>query len=145
VHEGSFIFPSKVKFSCNKCGLCCGDTQKKTRHILLLDSEANEISKQTKQQIENFAIKTSTSPPYTYEMKKTLQGRCLFLQENNQCLIYQHRPLICRFYPFELKFASDEGKYVFEFTDECPEIGKGKKISKKDFENLFMLAKEKLH
>ena len=47
---------------------------------------------------------------YSYEMKKNKKGKCFFLKEN-QCCIYEFRPIICRFYPFELKFDLDQ-KYA---------------------------------
>jgi Fe-S-cluster containining protein len=81
--------------------------------------------------------------PYRYEMKKNEQGKCFFLKDN-QCQIYSKRPLICRFYPFELKYDHDLNIYVFNFTLECPEIGKGKVLTRKDFEELFIAAKQKL-
>jgi len=139
-----FIYPTNVLFNCSKCGLCCGDTEQKTRRILLLESEANDISAKTHQPKQAFTTDIRNTATYRYEMKKTSQGKCLFLKDDNDCAIYSTRPLICRFYPFELKFLKDKGRYGFEFTLECPEIGKGKKFTKKDFEQLFILAKEKL-
>mgnify|MGYP001159234309 CR=1 FL=1 len=138
-----FIYPANASYNCNKCGLCCGDTEKKTRHILLLESEASNISAQTGLPIKEFAEETDAKAPYVYEMKKPIDGKCFFLKDN-QCTIYGQRPLICRFYPFELRFDQDKETYVFDFTLECPTIGEGKKLSRKDFEALFLLAKEKL-
>lgn len=138
-----FTYPTNILFHCNKCGLCCGDTKQKSRCILLLESEATDISNQTHQPKQYFATEIKNKVPYLYEMKKNSQGKCLFL-EDNSCSIYEHRPLICRFYPFELKFSQDKENYAFEFTLECPEIGKGKKLAKKDFEKLFVMAKERL-
>ena len=87
--------------------------------------------------------KSVDKTPYCYEMEKDNEGRCFFLKDN-QCTIYTLRPLICRFYPFELKFDQDKNTHVFNFTLECPEIGKGKLLTEKDFKELFLLAKEKL-
>jgi Fe-S-cluster containining protein len=137
-----FNYPANVSFECNGCGLCCGDTKEKTRHILMLASEANSISKQTCLPIEKFA-QAAEKAPYVYEMKKPTGGKCFFLN-NNQCTIYPHRPLICRFYPFELKFDTEKGHHIFSFTLECPTIGKGKTLSRVYFEELFGLAQEKL-
>ncbi len=76
-------------------------------------------------------------------MKKTSEGKCVFLKEN-QCSIYPIRPLICMFYPFELKFDKDKEVHVFDFTLECPGINQGKVLCQKDFKKLFELAHEKL-
>ena len=112
------------------------------RRILILESEAEELSVETGRPIEDFANESNGTQPYIYEMKK-VEGDCLFLK-NNKCTIYTVRPLICRFYPFELKFDIDKGTHVFTATSECPMIGQGKKMTKKDFEALYTLARERL-
>jgi Fe-S-cluster containining protein len=137
-----FTYPINLCFECNGCGLCCGDTEQKTRHILLLETEAQEISTQTCLAIEQFAEPIIGKEPYVYEMKKPNGGKCFFLKDN-RCINYEHRPLICRFYPFELKPCSD-GTHAFDFTVECPTIGKGKTWVRKDFEALFELARKRL-
>jgi Fe-S-cluster containining protein len=138
-----FTFPTNVFFECSKCGLCCGDTKDKTRCILLLESEAKAISAETLLSKQEFVKKILGKTPYFYEMKKSREGKCFFLKDN-QCSIYELRPLICRFYPFELKFDTEKNLHIFDFTLECPGINKGKMMDRKDFEELFLLAKERL-
>ena len=130
----SLKYPQNVRFLCDKCALCCSNTEKKVRTILLLDVEAKRISKETKKAITEFAQKTENSEPYVYKMKKTDEGKCIFLKDN-LCTIYEIRPLICRFYPFELKTVGDN--YIFTFTNECPRIGRGLRLKKSYFEKLF--------
>ena len=138
----NFEYPATVRFRCTKCGICCGDTKDKIRHILLLRTEAEQIAKTTVQPISNFAVKKTERTPYTYEMKKKKEyGTCFFL-ENNLCTIYPLRPLICRFYPFELKPAH-KGKYKFLFTEECHGINKGQMLGEQHFRNMFQLAHAK--
>jgi uncharacterized protein len=132
-----------VLFECSKCGLCCRDTQQKTRHILVLEKEANAIEMETSLPRQVFTKQITDKNPYYYEMKKSCEGKCFFLK-NEQCSIYKVRPLICRFYPFELKFDSDKKQHVFDFTVECPGIGKGRAVAIKDFKALFSLAQERL-
>jgi Fe-S-cluster containining protein len=138
-----FTYPVKVQFDCNTCGLCCGDTKQKNRHILLLEIEAAKISSQTSEQISDFSTEIKDKLPYVYEMKKTSEGKCVLLK-GSQCSIYPLRPLICMFYPFELKFDEDKGLYNFDFTLECPGINQGKVFQEKDFKKLFKLAQERL-
>jgi len=138
----NFEYPAALRFQCTKCGICCGDTQEKIRHILLLSAEAEQIATVTSQPINEFAVQVDGKAPYGYEMKKTLEnGKCVFLSQN-RCTIYPLRPLICRFYPFELKMAANK-TYRFRCTDECPSIGKGKVLGKNYFEELFQLARVK--
>ena len=135
----NFNYPTTVRFQCIKCGICCGDTKEKTRHILLLKTEAEQIATATSQPTAAFTIKTKNKTPYNYEIKKTEEGKCIFL-ENNRCTIYATRPLICRFYPFELKIAHN-GKHTFLYTNECPGINKGPILSKNYFRKLLRLAR----
>lgn len=139
----NFSCPNNVLFQCSKCGLCCGDTKEKTRHILLLESEVNSISAETGLPKQKFTKEITGKTPYSYEMKKSSECKCFFLKDN-QCSIYTLRPLICRFYPFELKFELDKDRHVFDFTIECLGIGKGRMMTIKDFEELFLLAQERL-
>ena len=138
-----FNHPVNLRFDCIKCGLCCGDTEKNTRHILLLKDEAEKIAFQTGQPATVFSVEAVGKHPYVYEMKKSSEGKCVFLKDN-QCSIYPKRPLICIFYPFELKFIEDKDAHVFDFTVECPGINQGKLLEKDDFKKLFETAQERL-
>jgi len=138
-----FTYPANVHFDCKRCGLCCGDTKQKTRHILLLETEAKKIAAHTYGLITDFSVEIKDKFPYVYEVKKTRDGSCVFLKDN-QCSIYTLRPLICMFYPFELKFNEDQRLHNFDFTLECPGINQGKVQHKKDFKKLFDQAQERL-
>ena len=139
----NFTYPANLRFDCNRCGLCCGDTEEKTRHTLLLEEEASKISAKTSKPIQDFSIEITDNLPYGFEMKKTGEGKCVFLKDNH-CSIYSLRPLICRFYPFELKFEKAQGLHIFDFTFECPGIKQGKVMDENYFKRLFELAQEKL-
>lgn len=138
-----FTYPVNIRFHCNKCGLCCGDTKQKTRAILVLETEAKKISAQTSQPITDFSTEAKNKLPYAFKMKKTSAGKCVFLREK-QCSIYSLRPLICMFYPFELKFDKGKDLYIFDFTLECPGINQNRVFNRKDFEKLFEFAQERL-
>ncbi len=70
-------------------------------------------------------------------MKKGKDGKCFFLK-NNQCSIYKFRPLICRFYPFQLKNLGNS-RYSFSYTNNCPGIEKGPQHNIRFFESLFKI------
>lgn len=132
-----FDYPKKIRFKCEKCALCCGDTKARVRRILLLEIEAKSISQKTHKSLKDFAEKLDEFEPYIYMMKKAESGKCIFLKDD-LCTIYQTRPLICRFYPFELK--EENHKHVFAYTDECPAIGKGPYLEKGYFEKLVKIS-----
>jgi len=85
--------------------------------------------------IDRFANRIEGFEPYIYTMRKTENRQCIFLS-GDSCTIYLTRPLICRFYPFELKNVGND-RYVFISTDECPGIGKGSKLEAAFFQKLF--------
>jgi Fe-S-cluster containining protein len=109
----------------------------------MLDSEAQEIQDKTSLDLGEFCFEVSDKQPYKFEMKKAQDGKCLFLKPEG-CSIYSFRPLICRFYPFELKFNEELQKYAFIVTLECPAVNQGKLLCEFDFKKLFWLAQERL-
>jgi uncharacterized protein len=139
----NFKHPAATRFHCIKCGLCCGDTEERSRHVILLENEVEEIATATSQPISIFATRIDGKYPYAYEMKKTDKtGLCIFLAKN-RCTIYSLRPLICRFYPFELRNRGAQ-EYEFLCTKECPGINKGRVLSEQHFTRLFRLAQARL-
>lgn len=130
----SFECPENVMFECNRCALCCGDTEDRVRNIRLLKVEADRIARETAMEISDFADRLGEPGPYTHKMRKQ-DGKCIFLKDG-LCRVYSSRPLTCRFYPFELR-EIDNGRQVFSFTDECPCIGIGKRLTRQHFDTLF--------
>jgi Fe-S-cluster containining protein len=105
--------------------------------------EANHVSQKTSRNIEDFAEKAEGFEPYVYKMKKTEQGKCVFLN-GNLCTIYSIRPLICRFYPFEFK-NDRKSRPTFAYTEECPGIGRGSKLDRTFFENLLTRLRKQMN
>ncbi|MCW4047853.1 MAG: YkgJ family cysteine cluster protein [Candidatus Bathyarchaeota archaeon] len=138
-----FDYPNALRFKCIKCAKCCGDTTEKTRHILLLREEAEKIAKATQQPVSVFAVAIADKSPYAFEMRKTARdGKCVFLADN-RCSIYTLRPLVCRFYPFELK-PNKARRHTFSYTDECSGVNMGEQLDEAFFRKLFQLACDKL-
>ena len=140
--RAGFGHPKGTHFQCTRCALCCGDTKNRTRRILLLRIDAQTISTATSKPVDSFAKEVKGHEPYIYEMKKREDGKCVHLK-GTDCKVYELRPLVCRFYPFELITMRD-GKQRFFYTEECPGIGKGKKLGRNHFEKLFKRASEQL-
>lgn len=95
------------------------------------------MSSETSIEIDKFAEKTGGFEPYVYQMRKTEDGRCVFLT-GNSCSIYSIRPLVCRFYPFQLRSVG-KGSFIFTCTNECPGIGEGLQLKRGFFEKLFRM------
>ncbi|MCL2134740.1 MAG: YkgJ family cysteine cluster protein [Candidatus Bathyarchaeota archaeon] len=108
----------------------------------MLENEVQIIQQQTAFSIDDFCFEIVDKQPYRFEMK-LCSGKCFFLKEDN-CSIYNYRPMVCRFYPFELKFDEKQQKYVFIATSECPTLNQGKRLTQADFKLLFWLAEKNL-
>jgi len=130
-----FTYPKEVRFACSRCGMCCTDTEAKARTILMLRAEAESISKETSMDLEEFVERIENFEPYVYQMRKTSNKKCMFLKYN-LCSIYRIRPLICRFFPFQLRNLG-RSKYIFSVTNECPNVGEGPRLERRFFERLF--------
>ena len=138
-----FSYPKHLPFKCARCATCCMDTKTHVRHILLLPHEAEHISRVSQKSVEEFTVQIASHEPYAYEMKKTPEDKkCVFL-DGNSCRIYAVRPLVCRFYPFQLSKEKGQ-KYSFSATAECPGVRKGEPLGREFFEDLFRQACEKL-
>jgi len=132
-------FPD-VKFKCIRCGNCCRNTDRADRKIFLTNRDIEIISVATKLKVEDFADK-STDEKYPYAIK-LISGKCFFLDDRNMCLIYPHRPLVCRFYPFLMRKIGT--RYVFEADPSCPGLNYGENLDEKYFLSLVEEAKEHL-
>lgn len=135
-----FNYPENVRFECTRCVLCCCDTGDRKRRIVMLREEARAIAKATGKLVSTFAVSIRNHAPYAYAVKKTY-GRCSFLQ-GTECTVYSVRPLVCRFYPFELTTA--DGRYVFHCTLECPGIGRGPRLGSRYYLRLLREAYRRL-
>jgi len=100
-----------------------------------LSFEAIQISEKVSLPIDQFAVEVDGFKPYAYTMKKTDKGTCVFLRDK-LCSIYKIRPLVCRFYPFQLRNLGYR-RYVFACTWECPGLGKGPLLGRDLFERIF--------
>jgi len=135
-------YPNNLAWECVRCATCCGDTGKRTRHVLILESEAQAIAARTGMCVEEFGYRLKDSEFYTFEIKKN-NGKCLFLS-GVSCSIYSERPLICRLYPFALR-QFESGTFVFQLPEhECRGIGRGKRLTKNYYFSLLQIAVERL-
>lgn len=134
-------YPRNINWVCLSCAMCCKDREGGERRIMMLESEADEISSLTSLETDRFSIRSEGSEPYVRVIRKK-DGKCFFL-ENNRCTIYPVRPLTCRFYPFSL---SNKGNVaVFKLTDDpCPGLGSGKPLKKMYFSKLLNTARKRL-
>jgi len=133
-------YPTRVTWGCHRCSGCCQDTANHSRRIRLLATEVIKISKETGIPVEQFAYETQDRT-YRYEMRKS-NGACYFLN-GNRCILYDHRPLVCRFYPFEMR--NEEGSLkILVAGQECVGSSNGQQLGEDFFRRLATEAIERL-
>ncbi|MGQ9542701.1 MAG: YkgJ family cysteine cluster protein [Candidatus Bathyarchaeia archaeon] len=135
-----FLYPDNVRWHCKRCSRCCRDMDSQSRHILLLEKEAQRIAAITKMQEHQFS-KPTVDNLYHYEVLK-IKGKCLFLR-GNSCSIYKYRPLVCRFYPFMMEHIGSS--LVISLTaGNCPGVGSGSRLEDSYFKQLAWTALSRL-
>jgi len=118
-----------IGFQCQRCGDCCRRVARESNLVMVGPPEIRRICTATGRAWREIAepypefIEDGQGTRYTFGwcLKRT-EDRCMFL-EHDHCAVYDHRPWICRTYPFML---GEEGLMVFE----CP--GLGRDIADKD-------------
>ncbi len=85
----------KKDFKCERCGECCLKYTVKLTH--------EDIRKIKKAGYKDFAERDDFDKKYGEYALKRPSDRCIFLEAHDgmwKCRIYDHRPKICREYPF---------------------------------------------
>lgn len=113
-----------IGFRCRGCGDCCRTIEEGSNLVMVGPAEIRRICDATGQAWEDVAepypefIEGEGGVRYTFGWcLRRDRDRCGFLEES-RCTVYDHRPWICRTYPFML---GEEGLMVFE----CPGLGGG--------------------
>ena len=111
-----------IGFRCRECGACCRRVAEDSNLVLVSPPEIRAIMAATGMAWEEIVepypdfISAEGGGEYTFAwcIRRT-NDACIFLQDG-RCLIYAHRPWICRTYPFMLV---DDDLTV----SECPGLG----------------------
>lgn len=128
---------NKIKaagFSCRMCGGCCTRISDDSNLVMVNAPEIRKIMGGTGLSWDDIAepypeiLEGKRGERFTFAWcLKRAEDKCMFLDENSQCSIYEYRPLICRTYPFML-----EGDELLVF--ECP--GRGAKTGDEEAERI---------
>lgn len=106
-------------FNCSKCGYCCRTLWEHQEGILLglalLTQEEKELFN-PKDIVPKWSIgKKHPTEILCYQMKLAV---CPHLNEKNECLVYQKRPLVCRSFPMTYTIEKSSADI------KCPQISK---------------------
>ncbi len=104
-----------LKFNCTGCGNCCRDTV-----VCLTDADVLRIVDNTGKKAKSFVqfygedeVALGVRSPFWVTLKRKravmglrwMSGHCVFLDEENRCTVYEHRPVTCRQHPFDIKLS----------------------------------------
>lgn len=104
-----------LKFRCTGCGNCCRDTV-----VCLTDADIQRIVAATGKSPGEFVrffgeeeVEMDKRSPLWVRFDggraimalRWAAGHCIFLDDDNRCTIYEHRPLTCRQYPFNVELS----------------------------------------
>ncbi len=129
------------KFSCQNCHFCCSGSP---GYVFLSKDEIIELSNYTGLDFDSFieiyCRKIDYGMYYMVSLKERDNYDCVFLTKDG-CSVYSARPLQCRTYPF-WKGIADSVEAWNEEAKSCPGIGKGKKYSAKEADEIMKLRSE---
>lgn len=80
---------------CECCGRCCHQP-----YITVMDEEVGRISEHIGIDSEEFIATYLHREEGRWLFKKTAEGPCAFLGDDNRCTIWSGRPEICRDFPY---------------------------------------------
>jgi len=90
------------KYSCTCCGVCC----KWPGYVRMTDKEVGEIADFLGLSVAEFTKKYThlTNDRRNLSLIENEQGHCIFLTEDNRCVINDVKPQQCRDFPFKWRF-----------------------------------------
>ena len=129
--ESKDVFPNisnPLSFTCSRTGNCCTVLQ-----IPITDKDILKIEGQGYSLDQIVGIQTpilklpkygnSGVEKYYWMNKKSYSRTCRFLGDDNQCEIYEFRPLGCRIFPFSIKHLNrDRVQIRIHPTNICKSV-----------------------
>ncbi len=107
-----YLGRKRGEFSCQRCGKCC------TLRVKPKKEDVERIVKAGYRK-EDFLVRG---------WMKRVNGACCFLEKKDgfaRCSIYEHRPGVCRNWPFSAFFR---GKFIYARVFRCPGLDKIKRF-----------------
>ncbi|MBM4258477.1 MAG: YkgJ family cysteine cluster protein [Deltaproteobacteria bacterium] len=127
-----------LHFNCTGCGNCCRDTV-----VCLTDADIQRIVDGTGKAVSSFVqfydddgVALAASSPFWVPFSdkpavmglRSTRGHCVFLDGENRCTIYEHRPVTCRQHPFDVQLSETGAvtRVSISRVVECPHDWTGK-------------------
>jgi Fe-S-cluster containining protein len=121
-----------LRFKCTCCGNCCREPI-----VLVTDDDIRRIMRRTHQEATDIVdfythdeIEWSKKKPGWIKLKSSRrimglrrnEDGCQYLGDDDRCTIYEHRPVTCRRYPFNVEIDDNDEIEFLSISDavECP-------------------------
>ncbi len=133
VCAGDLFYENGLRFSCKRgCVACCAG---EPGYVFLSDNDIENICEATGlnlMQVRQAYVRDFVSEKGIHHdvLREYSNAKCVFLGESG-CMIYQHRPMQCRTYPFWSRIVESLEKWESEGA-MCPGINAGKVVVSKD-------------
>lgn len=118
-----FYKRSPLRFQCTGCGKCC--TGNSSHYVELSVDEAQHIRQMlgvSEQWFRrHYLVKLFDD---RQGLRITEKGRCILLDQNGMCRVYEARPAQCKSYPWWPELVSQESAWKRE-ARRCEGIGRG--------------------
>ncbi len=120
-----------LRFECTACGKCCvnhGDYDL----VFLTEQDITRASEKLELNRKDF-LKRYTRRVHGDCVLQDKGNRCVFLDPDGLCRIYETRPLQCRTFPF-WKENLNPRTWNNAIARDCPGVGRGKAVSRSRIE-----------
>lgn len=122
-----------LNFRCTGCGNCCRRTS-----VLVTDADVRRIEQGTGRPVPDFVrfvpeedVALEQRSPWwvrfgptraVMALRHRAGGACVFLDDEDRCTIYEHRPVTCREHPFEPEISDSGALQYISLSDivDCP-------------------------
>ncbi|MHA1917418.1 MAG: YkgJ family cysteine cluster protein [Candidatus Ranarchaeia archaeon] len=154
---------TNIRFKCIKCGECCKDPNmliivdgadlRNLEKVLGFENLMKNLSFFTIDQKNTDSMKRFIVPSVLTKrgltfigLKKSENGECVFLDQENNCKLYKARPRVCRTFPFSFN-EKEDGLFwgTVEWDKKCPGFGKGKRMNKKELQEIGSKAMKQVN
>ena len=136
MQDNTVNYNNGIRFECQGSGNCCV-SRNSYGYVYLSKDDLKRFSKYFKISLKNFKDKyCQTTDGFIHLVEKPeFEGNCIFLKEK-KCSVYESRPSQCRTWPFWNENMNTK-VWNKDISINCPGIGKGKLLNKKEIEKLL--------
>ena len=133
-----------LKFRCTGCGNCCKGT-----YICITDADARRLSEGLGRPVDSF-VRFAREDEITLGKRhawwvrfarrrgvmvlRWRRERCIFLDGEDRCTAYAHRPLVCRIHPFNVTLSDEDkggvAKLSMNRVTPCPHEWDGRETKR---------------